>query len=108
MNKALNENLSHMRVHTKLLVKAVQYEEKDFHERCSDNGAMATLTQPNSLLLRGKDKARAREWLYDCAFGKEPLPNKMMLSFLVDSLGMSTTLQVHTPHRAAATSNGHH
>jgi len=68
--KALDNDLRHARYHTKLLVRAIEWERHDFEK---------------SLLLRSKDLQRAKHWLSASALGKEPKPTTLHLSFITAS-----------------------
>jgi hypothetical protein len=68
--KALDVDLRHARYHTKLLVRAIEWERHDFEK---------------SLLLRSKDLQRAKHWLSASALGKEPKPTTLHLSFITAS-----------------------
>jgi Tol biopolymer transport system component len=66
LNSALDTDLSHVRMHTRLLIRA---KEWDSNQR---NG---------SFLLRGEDLRRAEEWLAD-AIGKKPAPTPLHADYI--------------------------
>lgn len=68
--KALDADLRHARIHTRILMRAIDWERHDFEK---------------SLLFRGKDLQRAKHWLSASALGKEPKPTTLHLSFITAS-----------------------
>lgn len=75
--KALDKDLRHADVHTKILVRAITWEKRDFEK---------------SLLLTGQDLRRAKNWLSASALGKEPKPTTLHLSFITASDSLSTSM----------------
>ena len=68
--KQIDMNGRHARYHTKLLVRALDWEKHEFEK---------------SLLLRGNDLNRAKHWMSDAALGKEPKPTTLHLSYINES-----------------------
>jgi len=68
--KALNAEVEHMHAHTRILCRAVQWEESRF-----DKG----------LQLKGQDSTDAVQWLYRCAMGTAPYCTPLMLSLIQTS-----------------------
>ena len=68
--KQIDINGRHARYHTKLLVRALDWEKHEFEK---------------SLLLRGNDLNRAKHWMSDAALGKEPKPTTLHLSYINES-----------------------
>lgn len=67
--KAIDTDLSHVREHTRLLVRAKEWESKN---------------RDASLLLRGSDLTEAESWLYASA-GKDPQPLDLHKGFIAFS-----------------------
>jgi hypothetical protein len=76
--KALDTDLRHARYHTKLLIRAIDWERHDFEK---------------SLLLDGTDLQRAKHWLSASALGKEPKPTTLHLSFITASDSLATSMK---------------
>jgi hypothetical protein len=75
--KALDDDLEHARFHTKLLTRALYWEQHDFEK---------------STLLRGKDLDRAQTWLSASALGKEPKPTTLHMAFISASASLNETM----------------
>jgi len=67
--KALETEPEHLRTHTRLLVRAKEWD---------------TRTRDRSYLLRGQDLIQAESWLGACQ-GKEPAPTQLQTAYLLDS-----------------------
>jgi hypothetical protein len=76
--KALDTDLRHARYHTKLLIRAIDWERHDFEK---------------SLLLDGPDLQRAQHWLSASALGKEPKPTTLHLSFITASDSLASSMK---------------
>lgn len=74
----LDSDMRHAKYHTKLLVRAIDWERHDFEK---------------SLLLHGADLQRARHWLNASALGKEPKPTTLHLSFITASDSLATSMK---------------
>ena len=68
--RQIDMNGRHARYHTKILVRALDWEKHEFEK---------------SLLLRGNDLNRAKHWMSDAALGKEPKPTTLHLSYINES-----------------------
>jgi hypothetical protein len=66
---ALNTDLEHVRTHTRLLVKALEWERKG---------------RDKSFLLRGRDLKDAEAWLAESGT-KEPMPTELQVAFILNS-----------------------
>ncbi len=66
---ALDTDLEHLQVHTRLLVRAVEWDEKD---------------RDTSFLLRGNDLKEAERWFSDSA-DKQPNPTELQLEYITAS-----------------------
>lgn len=67
--RTLDTDLDHVRSHTRLLVKAMEWEQSG---------------RDDSFLLRGKDLATSEQWLQQTA-NKQPAPTDLQLQFLTAS-----------------------
>lgn len=76
--KALDVDLRHARYHTKLLVRAIEWERHDFEK---------------SLLLMSSDLKKAEHWLNASALGKEPRPTTLHLSFITASSHLTESMR---------------
>jgi len=76
LTKAINTDVEHMHAHTRILCRAVQWEENRFDK---------------SLLLKGQDSQDAVQWLYRCAMGTAPFATPLMLSLIQASAKLPTT-----------------
>jgi len=76
--KALDTDLRHARYHTRLLMRAIDWERHDFEK---------------SLLFYGNDLQRAKHWLSASALGKEPKPTTLHLSFITASDALATSMK---------------
>lgn len=78
LKRALDDNAAHCRYHTKLLTRAIQWEQQDFEK---------------SQLLTKDDLTRARHWLSAAALGKSPKPTTLHLSFITASDSLATSMK---------------
>lgn len=69
--RTLDTDVEHLRMHTRLLTKAIEWEKENYDR---------------NLLLRGKDLAVSQEWL-EQAENKQPLPTELQLDFITSSVG---------------------
>jgi len=76
--KELDHDRRHAKYHSKLLVRAIEWERHDFEK---------------SLLLTGDDLTRAKHWLSASALGKEPRPTTLHLSFITTSDQLHSSMQ---------------
>jgi hypothetical protein len=70
LNQRLKTDQKHAAVHTRLLKRAIDWEKHDFEK---------------SMLLRGADLKRAKNWISASALGKEPKPTTLHLSYVTAS-----------------------
>ncbi|MDQ7024308.1 MAG: TIR domain-containing protein [Anaerolineae bacterium] len=77
LTNALDADLDHMRAHTRLLVKAKEWTDRD---------------RDSSLLLRGTELAEAEAWL-TVAMSKKPEPTEHHTEFIMSSHHASNTRQ---------------
>ena len=64
--ETLNTDLEHVRAHTRLLTRAIEWENRN---------------NDHSLLLRGNDLNEAQQWLMD-ASEKQPAPTSLQMSYI--------------------------
>lgn len=76
--KTINSDLDHKKAHTRLEVKALEWR------RSGEDG---------SLLLRGSDLEKSKEWLFQASVGKEPKPTELQGEYITVSDQSSTTRQ---------------
>jgi len=76
--KALDHDKRHARYHTKLLMRAIDWERHDFEK---------------SLLFSGSDLQKAKHWLSASALGKEPKPTTLHLSFITASDALASSMK---------------
>jgi len=76
--KALDHEFRHARYHTEILLRAIEWERKDFEK---------------SLLYAGNDLQRAKHWLSASSLGKEPKPTTLHLSFITASGQLSESMK---------------
>jgi WD40 repeat protein len=74
---ALDADLNHMRTHTRLLIKAKEWSDRN---------------RDNSLLLRGSDLQQAESWL-TVAMGKQPEPTEIHTEYIMHSHHMANSRQ---------------
>jgi WD40 repeat protein len=77
LSNALSADLDHMRVHTRLLVKAKEWADR---------------SRESSLLLRGADLQEAEAWL-TTAMSKQPEPTELHTEFIMTSHNSSNSRQ---------------
>ncbi len=66
LQHAIDIDLEHVRAHTRLLVRAIEWQNKQ---------------QNSSYLLRGADLEDAKQWLFSSA-GKEPQPTELQIQYV--------------------------
>ncbi len=75
--KALDTDLGHVRAHTRLLVRAIEWDKKDRND---------------SFLLRGTDLEEAEDWLNQST-GKQPEPSQLQKEYIAGSRKAETARQ---------------
>lgn len=69
--RALDTDIDYLRVHTRLLTKAIEWKKENYDR---------------SFLLRGKELAASQKWLEQSEH-KQPSPTKLQIDFIISSLG---------------------
>ena len=76
--ETLNTDLDHVKTHTRIGVKALEWRRSG---------------EDVSLLLRGSDLKKSKEWLFQASAGKEPKPTELQGKYITVSDQSSTTRQ---------------
>lgn len=76
--KNIDKDPQHVKIHTKILRRAIDWERHDFEK---------------SLLLTGEDLIKAKNWLQASALGREPKPTTLHLSFITASDSLSVSMK---------------
>jgi len=81
--KTLDENKMHCKYHTRILTRAIYWENIDYEKSAllkTSFGGMWQLCGDQK-----KDLLKAQEWLNNAALGNEPRPTKLQMSFISSS-----------------------